>query len=469
MFERIQEHRLGRWAAIVLIAASAGVAGCSVDDLLNVEDPETIDESELENASLDVIVTGAQGDFTTAYSGPGGDGFLSVTALMSDEFFSSGTFTTRTNTDRRNQFPPATGNTSDGPYLDLQFARRALGQTADQVAEVEDTSDPRYVELKALEGYTYVALGEGFCSAIPFSARDDDGTFEYGEPQNTQNVFDRAAASFEAALAGAAEGSHLAAIGQGRALLNAGDPAGAAEAVADVPTDYVYHIEHSVFGEDNPIYALQENGRYSVSDEEGENGLAFRTAEDPRAPWWQDPDDETGFDEGIPLYKSLKYRSFDAPVVLASGVEARLIEAEAALPVNGGSGDWLGILNDLREDVFTLMSTHVPGYAQIVLDHGWVDATSDIALDPLSDPGGEAARVDLLFAERGYWLYLTGHRLGDLRRLVQQYDREPQDVYPTGDYHKSGSYGDDVVFPLDFDEANNPLFEHDMCDVDAVD
>ena len=42
-----------------------------------------------------------------------------------------------------------------------------------------------------------------------------------------------------------------------------------------------------------------------------------------------------GFDPNYALYKSSKYTSFAAPVVLASGVEARLIEAEAALAAEG--------------------------------------------------------------------------------------------------------------------------------------
>lgn len=73
-----------------------------------------------------------------------------------------------------------------------------------------------------------------------------------------------------------------------------------------------------------------------------------------------------------------------------------------------------------------------------------------------------------MFAERANWLFLTGHRLGDLRRLVWQYGRAQGDVYPVGPYHKSGDYGTDVVFPIDFDEANNPDFEHSACSVGTV-
>jgi len=76
----------------------------------------------------------------------------------------------------------------------------------------------------------------------------------------------------------------------------------------------------------------------------------------------------------------------------------------------------------------------------------------------LATPGTSAAAADLLFSEAGpFWLYATGHRLGDMRRLIRQYSRQPDTVFPTGDYHKGGSaYGDDVNLPLPIDEENNP-------------
>jgi hypothetical protein len=154
-----------------------------------------------------------------------------------------------------------------------------------------------------------------------------------------------------------------------------------------------------------------------------------------------------GFDNS-PLYVALKTPAYTTPTVLASGLEARLIEAEAAL--RGGGGNWLGTLNDLR--------AAPPEYypAELFPSLG--------LLQPLADPGSAGARVDLLFRERAHWLYLTGHRLGDLRRLVRQYSRTADSVFPTGRWgvwssDKSGDYGTDVNFPIPFDELNNPNFQ----------
>ncbi|GBD32683.1 hypothetical protein HRbin33_01657 [bacterium HR33] len=112
-------------------------------------------------------------------------------------------------------------------------------------------------------------------------------------------------------------------------------------------------------------------------------------------------------------------------------MEARLIVAENQLRTGDVAG-WLGILNSLRNTV--------PG------------------LDPLADPGDGASRVDLHFRERAFWLFGTAHRLGDLRRLVRQYGRDAERVFPTGPYFKGGSYGPDVNLPIPFDEENNPQF-----------
>ena len=61
----------------------------------------------------------------------------------------------------------------------------------------------------------------------------------------------------------------------------------------------------------------------------------------------------------------------------------------------------------------------------------------------------------MLFEERARWLFGTGQRLGDLRRLVRQYGYDQSMVFPTGTYAKGGPYGTDVNFPIPFEEHEN--------------
>jgi hypothetical protein len=172
---------------------------------------------------------------------------------------------------------------------------------------------------------------------------------------------------------------------------------------------------------------------------------------DPRVPF---SGPRPGFDANIPVFLDLRYPDFGADVALASGVEAQLIRAEAAL--NGNQpAEFLSILNSLRSDVRTLMNVIAP---DAVYPAGFART-----LAPLTDPGTQAARVDLLFKERAFWMFTTAHRLGDLRRLVRQYKRTPQSVYPSGPYFKGGVYGNDLAFPVPFDEANNSRFDPATC------
>ena len=83
----------------------------------------------------------------------------------------------------------------------------------------------------------------------------------------------------------------------------------------------------------------------SVADLEGLNGLDYRSSGDPRTRTTLQTINQFG--QGI--YHPDAYASDGgSPIVLASGVEARLIEAEAAL--EAGDAGWLATLNALRTD-----------------------------------------------------------------------------------------------------------------------
>jgi hypothetical protein len=86
--------------------------------------------------------------------------------------------------------------------------------------------------------------------------------------------------------------------------------------------------------------------------------------------------------------------------------------------------------------------------------------TPAIAAMPTS-PTTQSAAVDMLFKERAYWLWLTGHRLGDMRRLIRQYGRTAATVFPVGNirYRPGQTYGNDVNLVIPFNERNNPKFK----------
>lgn len=460
---------------IALVGVGLALAGCSTDKLLQVQDPAVATPGSLADpAALPTLYVGAVGDFDLAYSGGGGnEGYSLVSAVIADELRDSDTFPTRIATDQRAQQPVQNGNTSDDAFNLLQRARHSLAAAADAVKAANISSllissgnsvpaSAAIANLRAMEGYTYVALAEGFCSYIPFS-EVVNGATKYGAPLPQSQVYDSAAVRFNAALASDPT-NNVAKVGLGRALLDAGKFPEAAAAVASVPDNFVAFIEHSdnTTRQNNPFYAIAlSNQRYTVADVEGGNGLPFRSDLDPRV-LWADAG-VNGFDKVTRQFTDLRYSIYGTPLPLATGIEARLIEAEAALKA-GDATTWLAKLNGLRAQFSALMPRIQPDWANQIAK----TTITARSLAPLADPGTADARLALMFKERAYWLFTTGHRLGDMRRLLRQYGKADTDVFPTGSYFKGGSFGHDVAFPIPFNEQQNPNYKPDQCSTTAA-
>jgi hypothetical protein len=423
--------------SMLLVAALALSTGCG---LLDTDQPNIVEPGDVESAAGALARrVGAIADFAFAQDGDGtqfDDGHILLSGLMSDEFVLSTTPPTEQEIDQRRVFE--NNSTLRDMFHNLHRARAAAEAAAVALREqrAEPDADPFIGEMLTLAGFTYVLFGESFCSGVPFSRLDGDEVV-FGAPQTTDEMFQTAVARFDAALAEpgtveeeSQEIAYLASVGKGRALLDRGLFAEAAAAVADVPSEFQYVTEHadSPLRLQNAIYSYSVGWLWSVSDEEGGAGLPYRTAEDPRVEFFDE--ESAGLDNTTPQFTLLKYPDASASVVVADGIEARLIEAEALLQ-GSDLGGMTAILNDLRD-------------AQ--------------GLDPLAVPGTQEAGVDLLFSERAFWMFATGHRLGDMRRLIRQYSRSAEDVFPSGTYLKGGSYGTDVNLPMPQEEGNNPNF-----------
>lgn len=135
-----------------------------------------------------------------------------------------------------------------------------------------------------------------------------------------------------------------------------------------------------------------------------------------------------------------------APTPLALSTEARLIQAEAALALNDDVG-FLTNLNAARAAARTYVRGNDPAPA------------SPTPLTVVSLGADATSRVNLLFSERAFNLFLTSHRLGDLRRLIRPYGRGAESVFPIGAYIQGGTYGPDVNLPVPFEEQNNANFK----------
>lgn len=443
-------RRAGVSARTVTLLALAllPAAACSKDKLLEVNDPNVLTPSQLTSKeTLPTLFAGALSDFQASYGGTNGgppaspltEGMINISGLFADEFSISETFPDRIDIDRH------TIDINNAPELTLNFralhrARVSAERAADAYKQL-DAGNVKHAESLALAGYTYVLFAEDFCSGVPFSTLDPNGKdLHFGEPSTTTQMYDLAIARFDEALTVSgidANVRNLATIGKARALLGEGKFDQAAQVAAAVPTTYVYKIRHSATTdhETNGVWSFGRSiGRWTVGEKEGVNGLPFRSQADVRTPYAQDTLNGTparGFDRATPLFYSVKYAARDSSDVLASGIEARLIEAEAALKA-GNTSTWLADLNALR---------------------------ATVGLPALTDPGSSDAEIALHFKERAWWLQLTAHRLGDMRREVKYFAQPVTSVYQIGPHPKGGVWGPDVVLPVPFDEVNNPDFK----------
>ena len=443
MFRRRSRNTL---AAFTLLLA----AGCSTDEVLNVEDPDVVRPGALNDpANLPVLLTSAYAEVLAGYNGGTFEGVVNYSGLLADEFIQTESFPTRFEVDTRNML---VGNSSLlGIFRELSRGRAAAERAARKYVELEESDALGRAEALNLAGFAYILFGENYCSGVPFSTLNDDESITYGAPQTTQEVFEIAIAKFDTAITVAtAVGENgtrfvnAARIGRGRALLDLARYADAAAAVAGVPVDYKFELQHSDNSarQNNGVWALSINGgRWGVADREGVNGLPFRSDQDVRvASRPRSSNNGNGFDGG-PMFEARKYAARNTPVILADGVEAELIKAEAQLQAGDGAG-MLATLNALRANAAVMAARGYTG-----------------TLAPLTDPGTAAGHQDLLFRERAYWLFLTAHRLGDMRRLIRQYGRDSESVFPTGPYSSNGRtsiYGADTSFPIPIEELNNP-------------
>ena len=473
----LQRARLGR-AIAVSAAFALVVLACHT---LDVTQPDIIQPGNLQGAAaLPTIRAGAIGDFTLSYSASGAQGSSGTTegqiltsGLLSDELINTETFPDRINVDRR--FVEINGGTMANVFRNLSKARRSTEVAAATFRKLspDTTKDAGLSEMLGLAGFAYVMFAENYCSGIPVSNLNSDGSFTFGTPLTTAQLLDTAINRFTQSLAAAAaldtsgataaarvpkvaarkNAMSLPSVGLARAYLDLGQYTAAAVAAAPVATTFSYVVTHDL------NTTRQNNGvfkgtftfkRYGMADKEGTNGFPYISVADPRTPIYRPAGPGgVGFDNNTPQMDQLRYFDEKASVTVATGLEARLIQAEAALDSGDATGMY-AILNALRAAPPSYILAGVPSSP----------ATTPTPVAAMAALSGTGDPVDTLFAERARWLWLTAHRLSDLRRLIRQYGRPASSVFPTGNYFKQGLvYATDVNFPVPIDEQNNPNFQ----------
>lgn len=396
----------------ITFAAFLSIASC--DSLLDVDTPSFVSADDLENPNLaELIVTGAASDFEFAFQG-----YVLTSAIFGNEL-GDATFTSaRWEVDQRKILPSSTRyvNAADfGIYSPLSTSRFAADDALRRLDTWTDDQVENRTQLiaraSAYAGYSYLLLGEAFCSAA----------FDLGPEVQRSEIFNLAVERFTRATetaqqAGDSNILHMASIGLGRALLNLGQTSEAANAVLDVPDGFRFDVSASgEAGRRNNRIFQQFNG-LQITVNPSYHDLQVEGIDDPRVPVEFAATNSSGVD----VFRTTKYSDFSAPIPLARAAEAKLIRAEAA-----GGQTAVNLINELREV------------------HGLPEFNS-------SD---ENEIQQQIIEERLREFFLESHTLYDLTRNDLPLVPAPGSQYRD----QTDTYGDQRCMPLpDVERNNNP-------------
>ena len=441
--------------------AAAGllaIAACDLtDSLLEVKDPDIINPDDVQNAEGAIALANGALDFFRNTTG-GNESTWLFGGLLADEWSTSSTFVQNDETDQRKV---QTNNSSiTGMFRDLGRTRLGANLAIRGLKQYSPDPPRRIAEVYFARGYAEMQLAQDFCNGIPLSEIEGDVIIP-GEPLTVAEVFQRAIASYDSALALATATDSAtvtvrrgALVAKARAMVGLNQVAQAAALVDSIPLSFAYNHTFAVTSGDNILWSQPASARrYTVGDSlEGNarrdtvrNAIPFFTAQDPRLPVTYtiaaNGRDTVKSQDGQTNSRTTTLYGRTTSIPVVNGLDARLIAAEARLRTRDYAG-MMTILNGLRASPPRLGEVQPPAMAALPV------------------PADSVTAVSLYFREKAFWTFTRGQRLGDLRRLIRQYGRTEDTTFPVGTHYKGGVYGDDVNLPVPKnEEGNNPNFQ----------
>lgn len=421
-----------RWMlATAILSTALFLTAC--DNPLEVEPASRIPAASLEapvNAQL--LSDGAVGDFECAFNSYTGQG-----GLIGEEFIYAQQTASRTPYDRRNTTKDDTDYavnscTGTGVYTPVQTARQsnenllALLQSWTDAEVAAGPGSPNRTNLMAIAaayaGYSYVLLGEGFCT-MAISTVTIDKSLQYGGEIQRDSVFKMAIGRFTEAITYATTANNtsirnMALLGRARAKLNVGDYPGAKADAQQIPAGYLRTVTASDAAPRRQNRVAAENSsvnrNFSV-------GTYYRTLNDLRVPVTATTLTSA---TGITHFYQTKYPATATPLPLATYEEAQLIIAEAEIRAN-----------NLAAALPILTASRTRG------GQGPFTGTT------------QAQYLAELVDQRRRELFAESHHLGDMIRFNVALTPAAGTAY-----HFGGTYGTQVCLPLPAAERlNNPL------------
>jgi hypothetical protein len=410
------------------VALVLGAAGC--DDLLKVSDPASLEEAQLGDPTLEqFVINGVVGEFQVAYVN-----YAFWSGVLADEVFTDHSDVNIRELSLHDFDDINTQN--DSVYGTLQRARQSADDAVDRLRRMRGanaTSSLNVARALAYGGYAYVLLGEGFCE-VPV---------DRSAPLPSQELLARGVARFDEAIvvataartgsdaAAAQDLIHLAQVGAARASLKRGELARARSYAASVPDTYERWAYYSA-------NSARESNALQIAVRTVQPWLGmhptFQGLDDVRVPQPRTPRPSLNANPILPPLRPSMYGGWTGTgpaqpieaathIRFASGLEARYVGVEA-------DGTGAGML-------------------------AFVNARRAVAGKPPVAVSGSALLAEFR-VQRALDFYLTGQRLGDLRR----YAAAGTDLFPSGAFPvPPDRYGSMHCFIVPRSEkAGNPNF-----------
>jgi hypothetical protein len=432
------------------VALLGGTAACN--DYLKVTNPNSVSVSKLgDSTDATLIVNGAIGEFQTMWANTALYG-----ALFTDEIANQHVNTSYIQMDQR-QVTPGLDLVSLA-YSPIQRARFDGDTVANRLVGYEGAAraatDVRVARMLAFSAYSYIMLGETFCSAPVYGSRaySPAELFAQAEPKlDSALAIAKAASAAGVNKASADSITNLALVGRARVALDLGDWQNAITYASQVAPGFDFRVYYSEGIPPTPGLPVNPfwNATGSPQPTTAANGTSvsngytyasgalyfgvdttFQNLNDPRVPMTTTRVKAMNGNMVLVPSKPRSFGGYVAPdashpagqpmtpgasMRVASYVEAQYIIAEA----HQGDAVTLAFVNQQRAANGLPPSTAT---------------TPDAVLADLRD-------------QRRREFYLDGHRLGDLRRYITQYHA---DYFPTGT-----NYGTATCFPLPLSETNS--------------
>ncbi len=443
----MNRHILGRAVRRFSLVAVAMVtlASCSIDKVLDVNNPDQLNETLLNDAALvDVLVNGVIGDFNAAFSDP----FIWRGSMFTDQQITGINWEQTARLSQRIvQFDEGD---ADLMFSQLSRARAQADSITGRLRTLLDnpSSDDRMATTLIYAGFASIFMGDAMCDCVV------DIQPEILTPAD---MYARAVTRLDEGLAVATAAGdddlvNLARVGLTRAHLNLGNNSQVISIAAMVPADFKFWAQYS--DTDDRVYNVLE-ARIAGSNHSlgmhpkflagGDNEALFGTQDleafltDPRIqhlPQWR-----LGHNRLTWLYtpkQGIMFSDYNGETY-----------ADGGSPPDFARGTDIAFATglDAMHNMYEAMGASAETLAFVNARRAFGNQ------DPVNLTGAELMAE--LRDQRGRDFFLAGRRLGDLRRWLGQGINEfPTGAHPTEQW---GAYGDATCFPLPLEEyEGNP-------------